>query len=70
MNTELERLKGETQNQEMQQQLLKYQVDTANGVMTGMFGFMERRNDVGPGIELLAQIAAQLGDAGGGWISP
>jgi hypothetical protein len=50
--------------------LMAYQLDERNKLLVGLYGFVERREDVGPQFEELAKIATSLGDAGGGWISP
>jgi len=50
--------------------LMEYQLNTRNQLLIGIYGFVERRSDVGPGIEELASITTSLGDSGGGWITP
>ncbi len=51
-------------------QLMAYQLDERNKLLIGLYGFVERREDVGPSIEDLSKLATGLGDAGGGWITP
>jgi hypothetical protein len=64
------RLNGEQTTHELNQRLMAYQLDERNKALVGLFGFVERREDVGPSIDDMARICTSLGDAGGGWISP
>lgn len=50
--------------------LMAYQLDERNKLLIGLYGFVERREDVGPRFEDLTRLATSLGDAGGGWITP
>ena len=50
--------------------LMAYQLDERNKLLVGLYGFVERREDVGPSIDDLAKICTSLGDSGGGWVSP
>ncbi len=50
--------------------LMAYQLDTRNNLLVGLYGFVERREDVGPKFEQLAAVCTSLGDAGGGWVTP
>ena len=36
----------------------------------GIFGFVERREDIGPSMADLSKLMTSLGDSGGGWITP
>lgn len=45
-------------------------VQMRNAILTAMLGFMERRTDDYPGLDGLADIAAKLGYAEGGTVSP
>jgi hypothetical protein len=49
---------------------MKYMLSERNQLLVGLYGFVERREDVAPKWEAMAQMVAGLGDAGGGWISP
>jgi len=49
---------------------MKMMINERNQILIGLYGFVERRSDIGPSYSDLAQITAGLGDAGGGWISP
>ena len=52
-------------------ELYKYQIDTHNNVVLGLFGFQERRTDSYPGLEVMAQLCSQLGDSGAtSWVTP
>ena len=50
--------------------LMAYQLEERNKLLIGLYGFVERREDVGPKFEELAKLAAGLGDSGGGWVTP
>jgi hypothetical protein len=50
--------------------LMQYQLDERNKILVGLYGFVERRDDVAPSFEALVQISAGLADAGGGWVTP
>lgn len=50
--------------------LMEYQLGARNELMVGLYGFVERREDVAPQFDSLVQIATALGDAGGGWVTP
>ena len=50
--------------------LMAYQLSERNQLLIGLYGFVERRSDVGPSIEDLAKICTSLSDSGGGWLTP
>jgi hypothetical protein len=50
--------------------LMKYQLDERNKLIIGLYGFVERREDIAPRWEEFGKIVSGLGDSGGGWISP
>lgn len=50
--------------------LMKYVSEQQNQLVIGLYGFVERRDDIYPSFESLVQIATGLGDAGGGWVTP
>jgi hypothetical protein len=50
--------------------LMAYQLDERNKLLVGIYGFVERREDIAPKFDDLAKICTSLGDAGGGWLSP
>jgi hypothetical protein len=62
------RLEQDRNAQDME--LMKYQADASNNLMVGLFTFQERRDDMYPSLELIAQLVNQLGDTGASWISP
>ena len=70
MNVAQARLAGLGSKHAEDMQLMKYMIDTRNQFLVGLYGFVERRDDIGPEWNALAQIVAGLGDSGGGWISP
>ena len=70
MNVSMARLTGLDRKEEQDMQLMKYFLDTRNQLLVGLYGFVERRDDLPPSWENLSQIVAALGDSGGGWISP
>ncbi len=49
---------------------MAYQLDERNKLLIGLYGFVERREDVFPSFEGMAQLVVGLGDSGGGWVSP
>jgi len=51
-------------------QLMAYQIDTKNQLVVGLYGFVERRDDVAPEWKDMVQMIAGLGDSAGGWITP
>jgi hypothetical protein len=52
-------------------ELMKYQVDTVNNLVVGLFGFQEKREDSYPALDLIAQLVSQMGDEGAtSWITP
>jgi hypothetical protein len=50
--------------------LMAYQLDERNKILVGLYGFVERRDDVYPSFENLTQVVTALGDSGGGWVTP
>ena len=70
MNVAAVRLQGlETKHGE-DMKLMAYQLDERNKLLIGIYGFVERREDVSPSFENLAKLCTSLGDAGGGWLTP
>ena len=70
MTINVRRLEGLDKTHQDGMKLMAYQLDERNKLIVGIYGFVERRTDVGPSIEDLAKIATSLGDAGGGWLTP
>lgn len=70
MNVATARLRGLQDKHAENMRLLAYQLDERNKLLIGIYSFVERREDVGPSFQEVAQVAVALGDAGGGWISP
>ena len=70
MNVYAARLAGLQGKHAEDMELMKYMLNERNQLMIGLYGFVERRDDVAPKWESMAQMVAGLGDAGGGWISP
>ena len=70
MNEFNARLVGQQTQHESNMKLMAYQLDERNKLLIGIYGFVERREDVGPKFDDLAKICTSLGDAGGGWITP
>jgi hypothetical protein len=50
--------------------LMQYWLSERNQLLVGLYGFVERREDIGPTFGEFAQIAAGLGDSGSGWVTP
>jgi hypothetical protein len=70
MEARVKYMEGVLTKQEKEGQLLKYQLDTQNNLLIGLFGFVEKREDEPPTMENLIQLCTGLGDAGGGWVTP
>ena len=70
MNISMARLQGLQGQHADNMKLMAYQLEERNKMLIGLYGFVERREDVGPKFEELAKLAVGLGDSGGGWISP
>jgi hypothetical protein len=70
MNMFVVRLEGLNGKNAENMKIMAYQLDERNKLMIGLYGFVERRDDIGPSIEDLASIVTSLGDAGGGWLTP
>jgi hypothetical protein len=70
MNTSAARLEGWKSVADQNRQLMAYQIDTKNALVVGLYGFIERREDVAPEWKDMVQMIAGLGDSAGGWITP
>ena len=70
MGTYTARLDALAQSYDKGVQLMQYMLTERNNLHIGLFGIVERREDVAPAISDLAQISVSLGDAGGGWMTP
>lgn len=70
MNTAAARLDGWKTVAEENRKLLAYQLDTRNQLLIGLYGFVERREDIGPQWADSARMIAALGDSAGGWLTP
>ena len=51
-------------------ELMKYQVDSRNNFLVGMFRVIQDRTDNGPELTEISKLAFALGDAGSGWVAP
>ncbi len=70
MGTYETRLNGLVREFETCLKLMQYMLEERNKLTVGMFGFVERREDIGPSVADITQVAVGLGDSGGGWIAP
>jgi hypothetical protein len=70
MTAYVRRLDAYQQMYEEEMRLMMYQLDERNKLLVGLYGFVERREDIGPEFKDLSQVCTALGDAGGGWITP
>jgi hypothetical protein len=70
MNTKTARLEGWKTIADQNRQLLAYQLDERNKLIIGLYGFVERREDIAPEWKDMASMVAGLGDSSGGWIQP
>jgi len=64
------RLDASTAKHRENMELTRYQLDERNKLLIGLYGFVERREDVAPPFENLISICTGLGDSGGGWVTP
>lgn len=70
MNVAQARLQGLAQIHDEDMKLMAYQLDEQNKLLIGLYGFVERREDIGPSWDQFAKMAVALGDSGGGWVTP
>jgi hypothetical protein len=70
MNAAAQRLAGLQDKHTEDMELMKYMLSERNQLLVGLYGFVERRDDVAPRWESLAQMVVGLADSGGGWTSP
>jgi len=71
LQANMARLSGRTQLHAQEMELYKYMTDTRNNIVIGLFGFEERRTDVVPSLEIMAQLCSQLGNSGStSWVTP
>lgn len=50
--------------------LMAYQLDVRNQMLIGLYGFVERREDVYPSFNDMTQLVSSMADSGGGWLTP
>ncbi len=70
MNESSQRLASLQMTHEECLKLMWDQLKERNNILVGLYGFVERRDDIPPNFEALVQITTGLGDAGGGWVTP
>jgi len=70
MGCKMARLNGLKDVHAENMRLMAYQLDERNKLLVGLYGFVERRDDIGPEFSELAKLCVGLGDSGGGWVSP
>ena len=70
MNAAQTRLQWRENNHQDSMKLMAYQLDEYNKLFIGLYGFVERREDIGPSWDQFAKMCTSLSDSGGGWISP
>ncbi len=70
MNEAAARLEGMQGQHADNMKLMAYQLLERNNALIGLYGFVERREDVGPEFSELGKICVALGDSGGGWVTP
>jgi len=51
-------------------ELMKYQLDSRNNFLVGMFRVIQDRSDEYPDLAEIQKLAFSLGDAGSGWVAP
>ena len=71
MNAKVTQLEGHKRVHEENMKLMAYQLETRNNLLVGLYGFVERRDDIAPQWDKMTTMIAALGEAGGGsWIQP
>lgn len=70
LNTAVQRIEGWKHLADKNRELIAYQLDERNKLIIGLYGFVERREDIAPEWKDMASMIAGLGDAAGGWIQP
>lgn len=70
MNTATQRLEGWKSVADENRRLMSYMLDERNKLLIGLYGFVERRDDVGPSWNDMARLISAMGDSSGGWIQP
>ena len=70
MNEYAARLEGLKGTHAENMKLMAMNLDERNKLVMGLYSFVERRDDIGPKWESLAQLVTGLADSGGGWVSP
>lgn len=70
MNEAVARLEGWKTIADQNRTLMAYQLDERNKLLIGLYGFVERRDDIGPEWKEMASMIAGLGDSAGGWVTP
>jgi hypothetical protein len=70
LDTAVKRLAGWQSIADENRKLMAYQLDERNKLLIGLYGFVERRDDIGPEWQDAARMIAGLGDSGGGWVTP
>lgn len=70
MNAAVTRLEGLRGRNAENMDLMRYQLDARNNLLVGLYGFVERREDIGPAWEEFGKLVAGLGDSAGGWLTP
>lgn len=64
------RLQARQGTSQAELELMKYQVDSRNNFLIGMFRVIQDRTDEYPDLTEISKLAFALGDAGSGWVAP
>lgn len=64
------RLQAQQSTSQAELELMKYQVDSRNNFLVGMFRVIQDRSDEYPDLAEISKLAFSLGDAGSGWVAP
>lgn len=70
MQARMARITGRMDVRDREEKLMLTQLDIHNNLAVGLWGFVERREDEYPGLEVMTKLIAGLGDSGGSWIQP
>jgi hypothetical protein len=70
LNTSIKRLDVWKEVADQERVLMAYHLDERNKLLMAVYGFVERREDIGPEWKDVTQMLAGLGDSAGGWLTP
>lgn len=70
LSTSIKRLDVWKEVADQERVLMAYHLDERNKLYMAVYGFVERRDDIGPEWAEMTKMLAGLGDSAGGWLTP